>query len=462
MATVGPASRAPKTLQRMIRAGMDIARLNMSHGDHEQHAENIRRIRQAEKTTSRPVAIHVDLGGPKIRVGKLPQGLPIDLKPKSTVIFAPETTAKAGEIPVTFPNLAGDLTAGDTMLIDDGLLSVRVTKISEKRIAATVVDGGPLREHKGINLPGVALATSAITKKDEQDLRFALRHGVDFVGVSFAQRPEDIQKVRRIMRREKRIVPIIAKIERQTAIDHFEAIMREADAVMVARGDLGVEIPLERVPIIQKQILTEAEGLRKPSIVATQMLESMVHEARPTRAEASDAANAVFDGADCVMLSAETSVGRDPVLAVATLARIVAAAEESPYLHLGTFEPDVSYECPAIATARAACFAAEDANAQALLVFTITGRSAVLLAKQRPSVEIIALTHDADAARRTCLLWGTTPLHLRTWKSIDTMIAKGVDAALCAKRIRRGQKAVIVCGSDTAPGAANMMKVMEV
>ena len=269
------------------------------------------------------IAVLADMGGPKIRTGAVPGGQPMQLAKGQRVVFAPDGKAKGGEIPISFPDLARDLKPGAVLLIDDGNISVKVTGVRGSRIEAKVVDGGPLKDHKGINLPGLVLSTSALTKKDERDLRFALSIGVDMIGLSFVQSARDIAKARSIMRRARREVPIVAKIERQIAVKRLDEIVTAADAAMVARGDLGVEIPLEQVPVVQKEIISICARQRKPVVVATQMMESMIHNPRPTRAETTDVSNAVFEGTDAVMLSAETSIGVDPVNAVKTMARIV-------------------------------------------------------------------------------------------------------------------------------------------
>lgn len=461
MATIGPASGDESTIRKMIGAGMDAARLNFSHGDHSSHGAVIDSIRRAEAAMDKPIAIHADLSGPKIRTGSLPRGMPIKLNAGDEVVFAPEGTAREGEIPITFRHLAKDVRRGSRILIDDGHISVEVKSASGDRIRAAVVDGGVLREHKGINLPGIALSTSAITERDADDLKFALSKEVDSIGVSFVQGGRDISRVRKTMEEYGRTVPIVAKIERQAALANMDEITAASDALMVARGDLGVETPIEEVPIIQKGIIERGFLSKKPVIVATQMLESMKDEARPTRAEVSDVANSVFDGADIVMLSSETSVGHDPAGAVSMMRTIIGASERSNYAHHGSYElePDDS---AVTATTRAACFAAEEAKAKAICVFTMTGRSALLVSKQRPSSNIIAIAHSDGVARRLALYWGVAPIKIRKWKSIGTMIEKGIEAIKSSRFVKKGDKVVIVCGTATAPGATNMMTVHEV
>ncbi len=462
IATLGPASSTPEVIARMLVAGMDVVRLNMAHGTHAEHAETIRRIRAAELSAGVFLPIHADLGGPKLRVGMMPGGRPLPLKRGDAVVFAPERTAQAGEIPVTFPKLAADVEPGVRMLLDDGNLSVEVTAVRGERIQATVVDGGFLKDHKGINLPGVVLSADALTEKDISDLEFALKAGVDSIGISFVQTPADIARAREIMQRRKCRLPIVAKIERQIAVARCDEICAAADALMVARGDLGVETPMEEVPILQKRILAAGARHRKPVIVATQMLESMVEHPRPTRAEVSDVATAVFEGADAVMLSAETSIGQNPAAAVSAMARIARAAEESPYKPRVLYEPVADDDSVELATARAACFAAEEARARAICAFTMTGASARMVSAQRPPVEIIAVAESDAIARRCSMLWGVRAVAIPRWKSIDAMLDSGIAALKKERLAARGEKLVVICGTAVVPGATNVMKIVKV
>lgn len=461
LATIGPASSDRKVIQRMVEAGMNGARINFSHGDHRTHRETIAKIRAVEKALRRPIGILADLGGPKIRIGKLSGGRPIYLKNGDIVTFASEKGAAKNEIPFTYPEITRDLRPGDQILLDDGKLAVRVEKVAGGKITAKVVCGGMLKEHKGMNFPGVTLSSSAVTKKDEEDLKFALASGVDFIGVSFVQSASDIAHIKRLIKACGRPVPVVAKIERQTAINNLESIMEMAEAVMIARGDLGVETPLENVPILQKRIIALGTKYRRPVVVATQMLESMIESDRPTRAEVSDVANSVFDGADVVMLSAETAAGHDPVGAVRTMARIVEASEASRYHAHGTYELDHRDDSVPVATTRAACFAAEEAGAKAICIFTMTGRSALYVSKQRPDVHIIAMTDTDETARRLSMFYGVRPLKIPRWKNIDSMISCGMDMLRSERLAVPGDKIVIVCGTTTTPGATNMIKIQQ-
>lgn len=462
IATIGPASSKAAIIERMVLNGMDIARLNFSHGTHKEHAAVIKRIRAFEKKSGQHVGIHADLGGPKIRTGIIPGDAPLDLKRGDAIVFAPENSARGNEIPITFPDLACDVKEGNKLLLDDGNLSVEVKSVEGDKIHAIVIDGGVLKDHKGINLPGLVLSTSAVTKKDLKDLTFALSAKVDFIGVSFVQKAEDIEIVKKVMKKAGRVVPVVAKIERSIAVKNLEEIAQAADAVMVARGDLGVETPMTEVPLLQKDIIAATLSKRKPVIVATQMLESMITHPRPTRAEVTDVSNAVFESADAVMLSAETSIGVDPPNAVSTMKKIVMAAEESRYAPHSSYLPDVEDDTVEMATARAACFAAEEVCAKVLVVFTSTGNTARLVAAQRPLVDIVATTYSDDVARRTQLYWGITSMKIPKWTSIDSMINTSLKKIRASGKIKNNDTIVVTCGNTAVAGATNIIKVLKV
>jgi pyruvate kinase len=461
IATIGPASSDQTVIEKMVQNGMDIARLNLSHGTHREHAAVVRTIRAVERKTGKPVGILADLGGPKIRTGIIPGDAPLDLKKGDSLIFAPHGKASGREIPVTYATLATDLNPGDRLLIDDGNISVIVTSVTGDRVQTRVVEGGVLKDHKGINLPGLVLSTSAVTSKDRKDLVFAIKMRVDFIGVSFVQSAEDIDTVRNLMKKAGRIIPTVAKIERSIAIKNLDTIADAADALMVARGDLGVETPIDEVPLLQKRIIATAAKRRKPVIVATQMLESMIEHTRPTRAEVTDVSNAVFEGASCVMLSAETSIGVSPPNAVATMKKIVMTSEGSPYFLQSTYVPDENEDSIELATARAACFAADEAQAKAICVFTMTGNSARIIASQRPHTDIIAIANNEEIARRMKLYWGVRPIKISKWRSIDTMVKNGIKRAKFLGELKGKEKVVVVSGTVTAPGATNMIKILQ-
>jgi pyruvate kinase len=367
--TIGPASRSPKMIDRLLRAGMDVARLNFSHGTHEQHAKNISVLRAASSEHEKPIAVLADLQGPKIRTGALAGGGPVVLRAgQRFVITTARVLGDSTRVNTTFTPLPREVHRGDRILLSDGLIELRVEQVRDGQVICEVVNGGALGEHKGINLPGVKLRVPALTPKDRADLLFALKHGADYIAVSFVRRPEDVLLAKQLIRRAGKDTPVIAKLEKPEAIENLDAILRAADGVMVARGDLGVEMNPERVPVVQKMIITRAREFRRPVITATQMLESMTENPRPTRAEASDVANAIFDGSDAVMLSAETASGKYPVESVAMMARIIEEAEAS----IREFPRPAPQEQLKVAgtVAELVCHASRELHMRVIAVFT--------------------------------------------------------------------------------------------
>ncbi|MEZ4422398.1 MAG: pyruvate kinase [Gemmatimonadota bacterium] len=410
--TLGPASSSPETVRALIEAGLDVARVNMSHGTHEEHARVIETLRVEAAAAGRPVGILVDLQGPRIRVGHL--DAPVDLVEGARVVFAPEETAGTGELPTTYDPLASEVRPGDLLLLDDGLLELRCTGTSGERAEFEVLRGGVLKSHKGMNLPGVALGAPSLTEKDLLDLDFALQHNVEFVGLSFVRAASDVQRVKEIVA-ERALV--VAKIEMAIALRDLEAILAATDAVMVARGDLGVELPFEQVPLAQKRIVQAANLYGRPVITATQMLESMIEHPRPTRAEASDVANAILDGTDAVMLSGETAVGRYPVGAVRAMVRIASEVEragaERLASRLGALGSDVQRHGASIrehAIASATAEAARRLKAPAIVVITRSGFSARLVSSYRVPVPIFGVCTDPLRYRELSLVWGVVPV----------------------------------------------------
>jgi pyruvate kinase len=469
VATMGPASSDPPTLEKLIGLGVDVARLNFSHGRHEDHAAVLDRLRGASRHLGKAVGVLQDLQGPKIRTGPLKAGKAgVRVEPGSELVITTE-----GEIPgdahlvsTTYPHLAEDVRAGDRLLVDDGLLEFRVLSTDGVRARCEVVEGGVLGEHKGINLPGVALRAEALTEKDRADLAFGLSHGVDFVALSFVRSADDIRSCRALMERHGRIVPIIAKIEKPEALEQIDAIIAATDGVMVARGDLGVEIPPERVPLVQREICRKANALGRPVIIATQMLNSMIEHPRPTRAEASDVANAVWDGADAVMLSGETASGRHPLLAVQMMDRIVREAE-------GGMPPRVTgFSRVAVrpggapvnqVIAGAACEAAAVSGAVAICAFTLRGETARLLAEFRPPVPIVAFSPDQAIRRRLAMVWGVVPKVMEPLKNSDLMAEMVSDRLLEDGVAEPGDKVVLVHGSPLGvPGQTNSIRLHEI
>src|SRR5271166_2331596 len=409
--TIGPACHSEAAMRDLLRLGMDVGRLNFSHGSHEDHARNIERLRRAAEKENRTVCILQDLQGPKIRTGRLENHEPVLLKSGSTVLITPRDIAgTATRISTTFPDLASEVSPGARILLRDGLIELRVRTVRGKDVVCDVLNGGALGEHQGINLPGTALSIPAMTEKDRKDLEFGLKHGVDAVALSFVRSAADVNMVKQIVLGHGSDTPLIAKLEKPQAIDHLDEILQASDGVMVARGDLGVEMAPEKVPVIQKHVMRSAAHWRKPVITATQMLESMIDNPRPTRAEASDVANAIFDGSDSVMLSAETASGRYPREAVAMMARIVVEAESN----MGEFTQRRRRDRHALSVAETICesiaHAAEDLPMGAIAVFTETGNTARMISKYRPQAPIYAFTPNVSVAQRINLYWGVHPM----------------------------------------------------
>ena len=442
-----------------MRLGMDVARLNFSHGVHEEHGRVIERLRRASEKEKRSLCILQDLQGPKIRTGRLKNHAPILLETGSRVTITPrEADGTASLISTTFPGLAREVRPGARILLSDGLIELRVVRVRAQDVECEVVNGGQLGEHQGINLPGIALSIPALTDKDRVDLEFGLKHGVDMVAVSFVRSAADVLSVKKIITEHGSDVPIISKLEKPQALEHLEAILEVTDGVMVARGDLGVEMPPEKVPVIQKHVIRRCAEWRKPVITATQMLESMVENPRPTRAEASDVANAIFDGSDAVMLSAETATGRYPREAVAMMAKIVVEAERN----MRDF-PRRRREKHALSIAETICesiaHAAEDLPMGAIAVFTESGNTARMISKYRPKAEIYAFSHLLPVCNRMNLLWGVHPVQRRQVGSAEQMLSAAEQELLRQARIKAGDVLGVVAGTRMASGSTNFMRL---
>ncbi len=457
VATIGPATSSTEGIGRLIEAGMDAARLNMSHGTQDEHAERARMLREAESASGRPIALIADLQGPKLRVGELAE--PIVLERDASVVIAGEDVAQEGDIPVSPSVLGSVLQPGVDVLIDDGSVRLRVERMERARARCTVVDGGEVRSHKGVNLPGVPLPIPSLTRKDLADLDFALEQGVDFVALSFVRSASDVQALRTLIEARGSHAHVIAKIEKAEAIAALDEILAETHGVMVARGDLGVEIGAAEVPLLQKRIIHRALERGKPVITATQMLESMLHAPDPTRAEASDVANAILDGTSALMLSGETAIGEFPAEAVAVMARIAAAVEPSlDYRH----EIPRASDQPTIgqAMSNAACDIAEALAAKAILVPTFTGRTASGVARLRPRRSIVALTHKVESLRHMALEWGVIPLDIPETDDVEDLWARSVVAAREAGVVAAGDRVVITAGTAVnIPGSTNVIRV---
>lgn len=462
VATLGPASTEPRVLARMIRAGLDVARLNFSHGTIRDHTRAVRLLRAASGRVGKEVGVLLDLQGPRIRVGELPGGSLKTANGDEVLVTARPGAAGAKRIPIDYPGLLKDVRVGDRVLIDDGLVELRVLGRARGGLRARVVRGGTVSDHKGVNFPGVRLGVPALTPKDRRDLALGLALGVDYVALSFVRGPEDIVGLRRLLRRALHPPLVIAKIERREAVENLEAILDVADGVMVARGDLGVEYPTERVPILQKRIIDRANRREVLVITATQMLESMVHASRPTRAEATDVANAIFDGTDAVMLSAETAVGRYPEAAVATMARIAAEADEfSATTRMPRRSDGGTMQSPTHALAHTAYQAAREIRARSLVVFTHSGYSARLVSKSRPSQPILALSPLRSTCRRLAIAWGVAPVRVPMWRAAEGMIEAGLRILIRMKFLRRGDWVVAMAGTTTRSGGTNLLRILQ-
>jgi pyruvate kinase len=460
IATIGPASEGEARLRQLMEAGMDMVRLNFSHGTPEDHQAVITRVRQISRELGRAIAIMQDLQGPKLRTGALEADRPVTLEEGERVELTPEMVpVTRRRISIAYPGLCQDIKAGDRILIDDGNLELRAEKLGDGCVQAVVVVGGELGSHKGVNFPGSHLSVPALTPKDLGDLAVGVNQEVDAIAMSFVRRPENILELRQAIARLQGCpsIQIIAKLERPEAIENLEAIIQQADGVLVARGDLGVELPPEQVPSIQKQILLQANREGKLTITATQMLESMISNPRPTRAEASDVANAVFDGSDALMLSGETATGHYPVEAVRTMARIIQDAEEHANQWGKSFaDYAVLTGDDAVATTHAAAALAHDRNVQAIAVFTRSGRTAGLIAKTRPRVQILAFTPEQRTYTRMAMLWGVTPYLVPMAHSVEEMIAHVEDEMTRAHLIDVDQQVVLVASLPIgAMGPAN-------
>jgi pyruvate kinase len=455
--TLGPASSSPERLAELVAAGIDVARLNMSHGTRAAHLAAYECVRAASDAAGHSVGVLVDLQGPKIRLGTFAAGPVRLLAGQEFTITVHEVPGDHHEVGTTYAGLAGDVHAGDRVLVDDGRVVLEVLAVADGRVRTRVVVGGVVSDHKGLNLPGVKVSVPALTAKDQADLRWALGLRADMIALSFVQGPEDAAPARRIMDEAGVRLPLIAKIEKPQAIEALAEVIEAFDGVMVARGDLGVELPLEQVPMAQKRIVEQTRARAKPVIVATQMLESMISAPRPTRAEASDVANAVLDGADALMLSAETSVGEYPVEAVATMGRIISEAERESVVAPALPEEPASVGG---SIARAAAEVGAAVGAKALVAFTITGETARRLARYRSPIPLLAFTPQPSTRSQLALSWGVETFIVPPARHTDAMVRQVEEALLHIGRCDKGDKVVIVAGSPPGtPGRTNALRV---
>jgi len=456
--TLGPTTSSAERIRELVDAGMDVARLNLSHGTHADHEEVYHRVRRAADESGRGVGVFADLQGPKIRLGTFASG-PVDLEEGRT--FTITTRDVPGDLhacSTTYDGLPGDVSSGDQILIDDGRVRLRVTAVHDTDVQTVVEVGGRVSNHKGINLPGVAVSVPAMSDKDVEDLRWALHLTVDFVALSFVRSAQDVEDVRRVMAEEGVFLPVIAKIEKPQAIDNLDEVVKAFDGFMVARGDLGVECPLEDVPILQKQVIERARRNAKPVIVATQMLESMISSPQPTRAEASDVANAVLDGADAVMLSGETSVGEYPIETVRTMARIVSSTERHELLRTATI--DWAPRTRGGVIAKAAAEVAARVEAKYLVAFTQSGDSARRLSRYRGNIPILAFTPEPVVRSQLALTWGVETFLGAPVEHTDEMVRQVDEALLNIARVEEGDLVVIIAGSPPGiPGSTNALRI---
>jgi len=458
VATLGPSTRSEAVLRQIIEAGVDVVRVNFSHGDHATHASQIALTRRLAAETGRVVAVLQDLQGPKIRIGRLARGA-FELREGSRfVITTKDVSGTRERVSTTYARLPGDVRPGDPLLLDDGLIELAVTAVSPTEVECTVVRGGVLRARKGVNLPGVMISAPALTPKDRDDLRFGLSEGVDIVALSFVRRPRDAGVARRVMSAAGRSVPLLAKIEKPEALDRLDGILRAFDGVMVARGDLGVELSAEKVPVAQKRIIDRANRAGKPVITATQMLESMTHSPRPTRAEASDVANAVLDGTDAVMLSGETAIGEYPVETVQAMDLIVREAETMATPSAGGTE---GRRTKAHAVCHAAVTLVAEAGAEALAAFTRSGRTARILSKLRPGVPVYALCERESTARQLALWRGVAPLVVERHGRGGDVTARVAEELRARSLVGRGGTVVVVGAAPGTPaGRTNFIRLL--
>jgi pyruvate kinase len=461
VATIGPASRDRKVLERLIEAGVDVVRLNFSHGEAADHLATVALVREIAKHQDKPVAVLQDLSGPKIRTGRIAGGV-VELRAGTRLRITTDERIEgtAARISTTYDRLPQDVQPKDRILLDDGNLELEVLGVVDGEVEAEVVHGGPLLPHKGMNLPGVKLSIPALSEKDRSDLVLGVKAGVDYIALSFVRSDADVIEAKELVRAAGGATPVIAKIEKREAVDDLNQIIEVADGIMVARGDLGVELSTEEVPTLQKRIIEMANAAGRPVITATQMLESMIDHARPTRAEASDVANAILDGTDAVMLSAETASGHYPVEAVETMARIALYTEEHYHLRAPAKVTDVPGSAVARSLAGVANRVAEDLDCRLVVVFTESGATAQVVSAYRPHVPIAAITFKDDVYRKLALLWGVVPvLSFFAAVTTDEMMVRG-EALLKTKGLARpGDTVLMIAGHARAAGATNMLRV---
>ena len=463
--TLGPTSREPEVVEKLIAAGANGVRVNMSHGTHEEKAEDISRAREAAKKLDKPIAILVDLSGPKIRTRRLKDGQPVQLNAGSVFVLTTDDIAgDENRVATNYPDLPRVVRPGTRLLLDDGAIALSVESTTDTEVICRVIDGGLLGERKGINLPGVALPIDSLTEKDVEDLKWAVGQNVDYIALSFVRRASDCERAKQLISEAGGRAPLIAKVEKAEAIDHLDEIIEAADGVMVARGDLGVETSVELVPVYQKRIIEHAIDKGKMVITATQMLQSMVSNPRPTRAEASDVANAVWDGTDCVMLSNETATGAYPIQAVATMARIIESAETGGEKRVERLDSWTGRQTGRVSRAlsEAAAFASEEMGTTVTAVFTDSGLMARRLSSLRHNQRIVALTHRPEVLCELSLIWAVEPLLITQAPSTEEMLKVGENALLEAGLVDKGETIVVMAGRLSGLGLSSSVSIYTV
>ena len=463
IATIGPSSNSKAMLKKLIAAGMNVARLNFSHGTYETHGEVIGHLRSLSRTMNKPIGILLDLQGPKIRTGKLTDGKPVLLQKNHSIgITTKEIAGTSDLIATTYKNLPEDVKVGDSILLDDGLIALTVLSKTDDTVECRILNSGILKENKGINLPGVTVSAPSMTPKDRQDVNFGLQNQVDYFALSFIRTADDLLQIKRAIQRQGGDTPVIAKIEKPEAVKNIDEILNVADGIMVARGDLGVEMNPEQVPTIQKQIIHAANHANKPVITATQMLESMCGSPIPTRAEASDVANAIFDGTGAVMLSGETASGRYPVEAVNMMARIAANAESSPFMPYNLqYSKNEENPVPQ-AVAQSAVNILQEINAKGLLVFSVSGSTVKLISRNRPGKPVYAFTPSLKIYNRLSLIWGITPLYIPSIEDVQRLIKASENILIGKDLIKADDLVVIAIGLGFKEGSTNVIKIHRV
>jgi pyruvate kinase len=462
IATVGPSLATPQKLKQAIQHGVNVFRINFSHGDVSEHSKMIAMIRSVSNPIDRPIGILADLPGPKLRIGSFKKNDPVLLVRGATITLTTRSVpGSKQEIPVDYAKLPQLVTKGDPILLADGLMELVVLKSSGKDILCKIIVGGELRQRKGINLPGKYIPISPFTVKDREILKAVSRLDIDFVALSFIQKPQDIVQARAWMKKHGRILPIIAKIEKPQAIEEIEGIIDEADAIMIARGDMGVEMPTSMVPVIQKKIIRLAYEKFKPVITATQMLDSMTFNPRPTRAETTDVANAIWDGSDAVMLSGETAMGKFPIDSIKMMRSIIENAEQNPMFDV-LLPMKKKKENDSNVVLRAAKVLAEHNHCKAIVVYTETGKTAISLSKMRPTLPFFAITPQRSTYQRMSLIWGARTLMCENGKTVNHLISLGDKRMLAHTFLKKKDKVVVIAGTGLSSGATNMLKIHSV